>query len=398
MLQRRAFAGAAAAAWFAPAFARAQDGGAPATSDATPAPPTTPAPPATPRRATLPSPNLALARGERPQFIAGLRPHRAGSYRLETETASGKLVIHNYGHGGGGITMSWGCAAGVLALLQAQRATLKDTKVAVLGAGVMGLTAAVLLAEAGYDVAVYAQHITPNTTSDKAGGQWAPTLVENDNATKFKALLKSAYSIHLTRGATYGVSERDNYTLQASPELVYAQMAGAAAPEQLARLPFSHVRHGGYRYPTLLVEPPVLMKRLMADLKARGVTPIVRTFASASEIATLPGSAVVNCLGLGAREVWADKKLNGIKGVLAFLPPQPSLTYLYSGIGYLFPRKDHLVVGGSIEDLTLPQENETPDPKMGYLIIKIVRAVFDGALPAPPWLSGLDRLSDKDWM
>ena len=288
-------------------------------------------------------------------------------------------------------------AAGVLALLQAQRATLKDNKVAVLGAGVMGLTAAVTLAEAGYDVAIYAQHVTPNTTSDKAGGQWAPTLVENDNATKFKALLKTAYQTHLTRGAEYGVFQRDNYTLQASPELVYAQMAGAAPPEPLARLPFAHVRHGGFRYPTLLVEPPVLMKKLMADLKARGVVPTVHTFHSATEMAALPGSVVVNCLGLGAREVWADKKMNGIKGVLAFLPPQPALTYLYSGIGYLFPRKDHLVVGGSIEDLTPTTENETADPKMGYLIIKIVRAVFDGALPVPPWLSGIDRLTDKDW-
>jgi len=106
---------------------------------------------------------------------------------------------------------------------------------------------------------------------------------------------------------------------------------------------------------------------------------------------------VVNCLGLGAREVWADRKMNGIKGVLAFLPPQPNLTYLYSGIGYLFPRHDHLIVGGSIENLAATDENEVADPKMGYLMIRIMRAVFDSALPAPPWLSGLDRLTDKDW-
>jgi glycine/D-amino acid oxidase-like deaminating enzyme len=397
MLQRRAFTAAGAAALLAPALARAQHGDGSATPAAATTSGASPPPRRQPTIPLLPTPNLVLTRGERPLFVAGLRPHRAGSYRLETETVGGKLVVHNYGHGGGGITMSWGCAAGVLSLVSAQRATLKDNKVTVLGAGVMGLTAATLLAEAGYEVAIYAARVTPNTTSDKAGGQWAPTLVDNDNATRFKGLLKTAYTTHLARGAAYGVYQRDNYTFIASPELAYAGLAGAAAPEQMARLPFQHIRHAGYRYPTLLVEPPLLMKKLMADLKARGVVPKVRTFYSASEISGLTGSVVVNCLGLGAREVWADKKMNGIKGVLAFLPPQPNLTYLYSGIGYLFPRHDHLIVGGSIENLVATDENETADPKMGYLMIRIMRAVFDGALPAPPWLSGLDRLTDRDW-
>jgi glycine/D-amino acid oxidase-like deaminating enzyme len=393
MLHRRAFSAAAGSALLAPALARAQDAGSSTAS----APTTASSTPATPRRTVLPSPNLALTRGQRPTFIAGLRPHRTGTYRLETETVGKKLVIHNYGHGGAGITMSWGCAKQVLALLAAQRATLADKQVAVLGAGVMGLTAAAILQAAGYEVAIYAEKITPNTTSDKAGGQWAPTLVDNNNATKFKQVLAAAFGEHSARGEAYGVSPKDNYVFVQSPELDYAAAAGGGASQKLDRLPFAHIYHGGIRYPTLLIEPPIMMKKLMADLKAAGVVPKLQTFHSPGELAALPGSAVVNCMGLGAREVWSDTKMNGIKGQLALLPPQPGLNYLYSGIGYLFPRKDHLVIGGSIEDPTMAQENETPDPAMGYLIIKIVRAVFDGALPAPPWLSGLDRLTDKDW-
>jgi D-amino-acid oxidase len=48
----------------------------------------------------------------------GLRPGRR-QIRLEAETlASGKRVIHNYGHGGAGFTTAWGTALAVLQLLQ----------------------------------------------------------------------------------------------------------------------------------------------------------------------------------------------------------------------------------------------------------------------------------------
>ena len=64
-------------------------------------------------------------------------------------TESGKFIVHNYGHGGAGITLSWGCAAKVRGLVDApHRGSSQDKKaVAVLGSGVMGLTAAMLLSD-----------------------------------------------------------------------------------------------------------------------------------------------------------------------------------------------------------------------------------------------------------
>jgi D-amino-acid oxidase len=50
----------------------------------------------------------------------GLRPFRFGGARLEREQLrDGRRVVHNYGHGGAGFTLSWGCAADVLALVSA---------------------------------------------------------------------------------------------------------------------------------------------------------------------------------------------------------------------------------------------------------------------------------------
>ncbi|MFN2613956.1 MAG: FAD-dependent oxidoreductase [Actinomycetota bacterium] len=51
----------------------------------------------------------------------GLRPGRP-RVRLETEERSGRLVVHNYGHAGNGVTLSWGCAADVVDLVAASGA------------------------------------------------------------------------------------------------------------------------------------------------------------------------------------------------------------------------------------------------------------------------------------
>ncbi|CAA9486704.1 MAG: hypothetical protein AVDCRST_MAG30-1137 [uncultured Solirubrobacteraceae bacterium] len=58
-------------------------------------------------------PALAGAKviGER----VGLRPVRAGGPRVEAEAVPGGTVIHDYGHGGAGWTLAWGCALEVVA-------------------------------------------------------------------------------------------------------------------------------------------------------------------------------------------------------------------------------------------------------------------------------------------
>src|SRR5712671_4117939 len=96
-----------------------------------------------PSAAILPTPDFTWDSGARPP-IAGLRPYRDQTFRLESENVDGKFVVHNYGHGGAGITLSWGCAHEIVDLVTAHGIGTNDS-VAVLGAGVMGLTAATLL-------------------------------------------------------------------------------------------------------------------------------------------------------------------------------------------------------------------------------------------------------------
>jgi D-amino-acid oxidase len=61
-----------------------------------------------------------LAGAEMLQHHVGLRPSRPGGVRLEVdaEGPKGTEVIHNYGHGGAGVTLSWGCAEEVVGLVE----------------------------------------------------------------------------------------------------------------------------------------------------------------------------------------------------------------------------------------------------------------------------------------
>jgi glycine/D-amino acid oxidase-like deaminating enzyme len=100
--------------------------------------------------------------------VVGLRPFRSSGFVVKLERLGPKIVIHNYGHGGAGITLSWGTAA-----LAAEKALKSGRKrCAVLGCGAVGLATARLLQRNGFKVTIYAKELPPNTTSHIAGGLW----------------------------------------------------------------------------------------------------------------------------------------------------------------------------------------------------------------------------------
>ena len=68
--------------------------------------------------------------------VVGLRPYRPSGFVVRAEKIGDKLVVHNYGHGGGGVTLSWG--TGELAARLVRDAN--PSCVAVLGSGAVGLS------------------------------------------------------------------------------------------------------------------------------------------------------------------------------------------------------------------------------------------------------------------
>src|SRR4029079_10969735 len=140
--------------------------------------------------------------------VVGLRPFRPSGFVVRAEKLDAHTLIHNYGHGGGGMTMSWGTAhlATELALAGGQ------TRAAVLGCGGVGLATARLLQRRGFAVTIYAKDLPPNTTSNIAGAQWSPAeSYDSDHVTPefreqfVRAARLSHREYQLLAGDYYGV-------------------------------------------------------------------------------------------------------------------------------------------------------------------------------------------------
>jgi glycine/D-amino acid oxidase-like deaminating enzyme len=293
--------------------------------------------------------------------VVGLRPFRPGGFVVRAEKLDDKLIVHNYGHGGGGVTLSWGTAD------QAVRLALQATprRVAVLGCGAVGLASARLLQERGADVVIYAAALPPETTSNIAGAQWFPSWPCEPEAMvpPFRDQLVEAARFAYRRfqllvGAEYGVRWMTNYYLGNHPpreEGFFGQQSlfRALMPAYEELLPGRHpfpvpsVR----RFETMMIEPSVYLPAMLRDVRLAGGSIVVRRLADRAEVATLPEPVVVNCTGLGARELFGDEELTPLKGQLTVLLPQPEIDYaiLYGDL-YSFARRDGLLLGGTHEE------------------------------------------------
>jgi glycine/D-amino acid oxidase-like deaminating enzyme len=325
--------------------------------------------------AILPTPDFIWDPVARPP-IAGLRPYRDQTYRLEPEIVGNKFVVHNYGHGGAGITLSWGCAQEVVSMVRTRGFAANDS-IAVLGAGAMGLTAASLLLALNLKLTIYAKEFPPHTTSNVAGGQWAPSMVNHRDPVQFTRILRGAHQEHKRRGAAYGVSPRENYTLVHASNFESCPTDVIPRPASFAHLPFAHLTLPGFGYATLLVEPPVFLAKMQADLLAASVRFVPFELATLSQISNLSENIVVNCTGLGSKTICNDRLMHSTKGQLVLLPPQPNLQYLFAGqFGYVFPRQDCVVIGGSEE---MDNNDPTPNIQICKSILANMKGLFTGA-------------------
>jgi D-amino-acid oxidase len=287
------------------------------------------------------------------EYVACIRPYRDKTYRLDAEKTTGKFVVHNYGHGGAGITVSWGCALEAGDLVQQHVSA--PAEVAVLGGGILGLSTAHVLLARKYRVTIYAKEFSPETTSDRAGGQWNPSFIAvgetQEEKARFARILRNSFREFSSRiGEKYGVYRRPNY-VESDTDSAFTTIPEDVLPpvQYLEKLPFDGVARCGRVYQTLLIEPPVYMPRLMEDVKEMGGRLERSTFRSREDVLAVREQAIVNCLGLGAGEVLDDRLVVPVRGQLVILKPQ-SLPWLLSHAnGYIFPRQDGVVLGGTVE-------------------------------------------------
>jgi glycine/D-amino acid oxidase-like deaminating enzyme len=301
----------------------------------------------------------------------GLRPFRPSGFVLRAEKLGSRLLIHNYGHGGGGMSLSWGC--GQRAAEMALEAT-GPRRAAVVGCGAVGLAAARQLQRRGFDVTIYAAAVPPDTTSNMSLAGFTPTsaVVALDGRTpawdaQFADVVEIAYrQLQLLVGRDYGVSWIYNYSplddLRAASgtnTLMPAHLQG----EREVLEPGEHPLPTKYaaRRSELRIEPSIYLDAMLRDVAQFGGRIVIRKFTEPRELLSLEEPVIANCTGLGARELFGDEQLVPLKGQLTVLVPQPEVDYSTTGAGragsadlpsaglHMMPRADGIVLGGTRE-------------------------------------------------
>jgi D-amino-acid oxidase len=318
----------------------------------------------------------------------GLRPFRPSGFVVRGEKVGEKTVIHNYGHGGAGITLSWGTAQ--LAVEEGAKTGLRDC--AVLGCGVVGLSTARLLQLRGYDPVIYAKDMPPLTTSNVAGGLWEPTSVfDQPRVTpEFQRRFVEAAQFAFRRyqgmtGEHYGVRWLPVYSLSQNgpfpppdPAGPYGEIAPLYPETRYLEgrdVPFD-VPYARRRY-SMLIEPSIYLNALLRDFFAAGGRVVRRDFGSASDLGALRESLLFNCTGLGARNLFNDRELTPVRGQLVFLLPQPEVDYMTTGPSniYMFPRRDGILLGGTFDR---GEWSTDPDHSTTDRILRESAALFAG--------------------
>ena len=336
-----------------------------------------------------------------------LRPFRAAGPRIESEQVGGTLVVHNYGHGGAGWSLSWGSAD--IAVRQAMAQS--PERIAVVGCGALGLTSAIVAQRAGAKVTIYAKDLLPQTRSSRATGMYTPhsrIALTNAVAPGFPELWEQMARTSFKAYRSYlglpgnPVEWVDSYNVYDTAPAAPPASPGPPGP---AGLPFADYRE---RIRDLIPRtepiPPeaspfagATVSRgsdlmfniadyghtLMTDFLLAGGQIRRREFHAPSEYGELDEKVVINCPGYGARALWSDSSITPVRGQIGWLVPQPEVNYgLYYRRISMVPRRDGIVVqaltGGDMQgygderEVVDRAESERAVASLGELMTRLI--------------------------
>lgn len=252
------------------------------------------------------------------------------------------------------------------------RPGMSDT-VIVIGGGVVGLTSAVVLAERGRHVRVWSREPAAGTTSAVAGGLFWPYRIEPAERVGAWSLRSLREYVALARDpAATGV--RVVAGLMTDTPLARVGSWAAELPElreaRAEELPDGVRQALRGRLP--LIDMPTHLRYLEGRLHAAGGSVERRTVTGFDEAAA-EASVVVNCSGLGARELVPDASVFPVRGQLVVVE-NPGIDEWFvsadgnaAGTTYLFPQPYGLVLGGTADERAWDRR---PDPVTAAAIVE----------------------------
>jgi D-amino-acid oxidase len=307
-----------------------------------------------------------------------LRPFRAAGPRIEAERVGDKVVVHNYGHGGSGWSLSWGSAD--VAVKKSLEAMNGSREIAVVGCGALGLTAAITAQRAGLRVTIYARERPPLVRSSRATGSWTPdsrialtSAAPPEFAAQWESMARTSFAMYQSYLGMAGnpVEWTDRYLLEDPSSDDKETQTNESEAHDWAHYndrirdltPRMHeIPAGMHPFPTKYVARNSSLsfniadysRQLMNDFLIAGGAIETREFHSPQEVAALPQRAIINCTGYGARQLWSDETIVPVRGQIAWLIPQEGVHYglFYKDLNVL-ARRDGIVIQ------TNPQGDET---------------------------------------
>jgi glycine/D-amino acid oxidase-like deaminating enzyme len=329
------------------------------------------------------------------------RPFRAQGPRLEVEVIGSKTVVHNYGHGGSGWSLSWGSSG----IAVAKAMSTGERNIGVIGCGALGLSSALLLQRAGANVTIYAKELPPNVRSSLATGVWTPDsrICLEENATPaFKQLWQEmARQSFMTYQNYLGlpgapVEFIDRYLVSDEPATrrqrpapdgrpafgeLQRELIGELIPKSVDFDPGSHNLGARYlRRDTLMMfNLSAYARLLIADFQASGGKFVITEFHSPADLAPLREKTLINATGYGARALFRDESLVPVRGQLARVIPQPEVNYglYYKDVSFV-PRRDGLVfqVVGDSDYYGYNDDSTSPDRAEAEHSVNTIAALF----------------------
>jgi D-amino-acid oxidase len=257
-------------------------------------------------------------------------------------------------------------------------------RVTVLGAGVVGLTTAVSLLDAGCEVRVVTAVPVEDTTSYLAAGIWFPTHVgPPDRVARwgrrtFEVLASQA------RDEVPGAIMRESLALYRQPpdQPDWAALVGQIHPAAVAELPPGYGY--GLRFAVPLAEMPRYLPWLVERVQERGGEIRMGRVSSLGELSDGWPEVLVNCSGLGARDLVGDLSVYPVRGQIVRVT-NPGLTLSVrdehhpAGRAYVHPRSSDCILGGTLDEDRWDTE---VDPATAEAIIARCTSIVPGLADA----------------
>ena len=244
----------------------------------------------------------------------------------------------------------------------------------IVGAGVSGLTSAIRLLENGHEVEIISDKFSPETVSDVAAAIWYPFLVKPaDRADNWGIETYRVLERMCTEAPESGVRMRDGREYLRDVADLPPWNGDIAAFRILEReeIPLGYVFGWEFRAP--VIEMPKYMPWLKNKVESLGG---VLGRGHIEDLTSLDGDLVVNCVGLGARELCGDLDVKPARGQIIFIDQDPGIGHFDQQpetLTYTIPRSDVTVLGGTaqLDDWSLDIRDEDND-----LILKKVEAIW----------------------